>query len=247
MGRLLFATAFIIFLVSSASGAIIDLTDYNSSGSINNALFVQYKSQDSSGTGLINSFLRIQNKGTEKGYNTDGPLEYDTKSGVHTHAITVDDVPTVYLPGSEFNYYREFLLDINENTKDPLLTLDSLEIYVEPVPDITDYASDPFTNLIFDLNFGEDSWVILNSALNAGSGKGDMLLHIPDYLFGTDENSYVYLYAEFGLTESSNAGFEEWATRAHLLPDLPDVLVPLPASVWLLAPGLLWLAKLRRK
>ncbi len=249
MKSLLLVTALIVLLVSPASAASVNLTGYGSSGEINDAIFFQYSSVFSSGTGVFDTFLRVQHKGTEKGYNTDGPLEYDTKCGIHTRALMLGEVPTVFLPGSDYAYYREFLLDINENNKDSLLTLDALELYVEPLPDITDYASNPFTNLIYDLDLGADNWVVLDAGLNPGSGKSDMLLYVPSYLFGTDESSYVYLYSQFGLVESSCGGFEEWGTRTRSLDNDTngDLPVPLPATVWLLAPALMGLAATRQR
>src|SRR5262249_13202157 len=61
---------------SSARAAfVLDLTTHGSSGSITGtvggaALFQQIDHQ-STGTGVIDSFVRLQHNGTEQGYNTD--------------------------------------------------------------------------------------------------------------------------------------------------------------------------------
>src|SRR5437660_11401036 len=81
------------------------------------------------GTGFIDSFLRVQQKGTEQGYNT-GPRPIqpgmDSKTDPNfTRNITVGEVPVV-------GNYRQFFLDINEQAAEwgKLLTLDQLKIFV---------------------------------------------------------------------------------------------------------------------
>ena len=51
----------------------------------------------SSGTGTFNSFVRVQGTPTEQGYNTNGTLQYDTKSGNWMKAILVSGIPVTYL------------------------------------------------------------------------------------------------------------------------------------------------------
>src|SRR5262249_29739895 len=46
-----------------------------------------------SGTGLFDPFVRLQGTPTEKGYNTNGAVQFDTKSGTWTHAIKVNAIP----------------------------------------------------------------------------------------------------------------------------------------------------------
>ena len=48
--------------------------------------------------------MRIQNDPTESGYNTNGLLEFNTKSGTFTHAIQLGAIPLV-------NGYRQFTLE----------------------------------------------------------------------------------------------------------------------------------------
>src|SRR5262245_41359498 len=67
----------------------LDLTTSGAMGTINNALFYQF-TKSSSGTGVINSFVRIQsNRSVEQGYNTDyRPTQYDENtSNSYTRAI----------------------------------------------------------------------------------------------------------------------------------------------------------------
>src|SRR5262249_53681335 len=112
--------------------------------------------------------------------------------------------------------YRAFLLDINQKSSQPLLSLDQLRLYVAGAPNLTGYDGskgrlaglDP----VYDMDAGRDASVKLNYLLNSGSGSGDMRLLVPEAAFaGAGANPYVYLYSEFGEYFAANAGFQEWA------------------------------------
>lgn len=192
----------------------LDLTTAGASGSINGAFFQQINPQ-STGTGVIQSFVRIQANGMEQGYNTDArPIEtgFDTKVGAFTHSINLNNVPKVKL--DDGNFYRQFLLDINEKLPAKLLSLDSLQVSTASVGNLTGYTADGTYNsqatLVYDLDGAGDDWIKLDYSLNHGSGSGDMFAYIPDSLFPTG-NPFVYLYSKFGDHNSSDAGFEEWS------------------------------------
>ncbi len=180
------------------------------------------------GTGVFNPFVRIQSKGEEKGYNTDGTPEFDTKSGTWTHSIKLGDLLIM-------NGNLEFLLDINQDEKgdDELLSLDVLKIFLADSPDLDDYAGGLGT-LVYDLG---DNWVkIDNSIFNPGSGTGDVRALIPvDPSWSADK--YLYLYSEFGAHNNSNAGFEEWSVSAGIVPE--------PTTIALLGLGSLILIRKR--
>ncbi len=107
------------------------------------AIFAQINVQPT-GTGVIQSFLRLQNTPTEQGYNTDArdynnggnytgvggvKTQFDEKSDPNfTRSIQLSAVPIVKIGNIN---YREFFLDINENAADPghLISLDQLEIF----------------------------------------------------------------------------------------------------------------------
>lgn len=231
-------------LLPAAAAPTVDLSTSGSSGFINGAYFEQVD-PSATGSGTIHSFVRIQtNDPTERGYNTDyRPLEFnENNSGTFTRSLSLGMVPIVNIGGVD---YREFLLDINENTGQPgeaLLSLDTIEIYLGTAADLTGYPTfSGLATVIFDLDAGAaDNWVLLNYDLNGGSGAGDMLAYIPDALFvGGD---YVYLYSEFGGTEAhvNSAGYEEWAVR--LADDVPPPPPPPPPPVPV--PGALLLALL---
>src|SRR3954469_12660079 len=100
-----------------------DLTHANSSVVINGATFATTDSQPT-GSGVIHSFVRVSaaNQGIVQGYNTDGrPLEFDeNKSATFTRHENLDDMKIVIKNGIP-SY--QFLLDINQRSVEPLLTL----------------------------------------------------------------------------------------------------------------------------
>ena len=53
------------------------------------------------GSGVFSSFVRVQADGTEAGYNTDGTLQFDTKSGSFTHSMLLSNIPVVTVGGVE--------------------------------------------------------------------------------------------------------------------------------------------------
>src|SRR5262249_8128459 len=146
---------------------VVDLTTQGSSGSVGDAVFVQFDAQPT-GTGYIQSFLRVQGasaKGvTQQGYNTDArPLQYDeNKSPQFTRSLQVSEVPTVVREGVA---YKEFLLDVNQKSSQPLLSLDQLRFYVGHAGNLTGY--DPVTlkfadmDPVYDMNpnAGDANWV----------------------------------------------------------------------------------------
>ena len=139
-------------------------------------------------------------------------------------------VPTLQLGNT---VYHEFWLDINQNRQN-ILSLDELEIYLADSGNLTGYQTS-FGTVIYDLDGAGDNWVKMDYSLNAGSGKCDIVVLIPDSIFGEDESKYVYLYSQFGVNMSSNAGFEEWGVGAG------GTVIPEPATLLLLGLGAVWL------
>jgi len=218
----IFAT---LALSGQASAQTLDLTSVGASGTINGALFQQAAPQPT-GTGFIDSFLRLQNKGMEQGYNTDArPVQFDEKKdATFTHSLLLSDVPIVNINGTN---YRQFLLDTNEenSAKGRYLSLDGLQIFQSPVGNLNNFPN--LGDKIYDL--GNNS-VLLDDNLNHGSGSGDMFLNIPDSFF-TSSNPYVTLYSHFGDADgTSDGGFEEGAVlKGSSTP--PVNPVPAPATL----------------
>lgn len=253
--RFSICAAFVICCVLAATvqaAPTVDLTTINATGMINGAWFYEVHAAPT-GSGNIQSFVRIgkdqDNPAITQGYNTEArPVEYDENtSPTFTRPLLLSDVPVVDLSGT---LYREFLLDINQNkTGDGrLLSLDTIEIYQSDDGTLGGpgvHAGGFPGTLVYDMDGLADSWILLDYALNHGSGTGDMFAYIPDSLF-IDED-YVYLYSMFGASEGSlhpnTASFEEWAVRKDV--DTPPIPAP---GAWLLgAIGIGVVGHLRRR
>ena len=170
----------------------------------------------------FDTFLRIQDCGVERGYNSDAPNHQFDEVGdsTVTHALRLADIPTVVVNGVT---YRQFLLDVNESAWSPRISLDELRFFVAETPDLSGYNSWSRKlagqSAVFDLDSDCNVSVKLNAALNAGTGKGDAEFLIPDSVFGGA--TYVYLYSKFGSMYFANGGAEEWGVTA--VPDDPVI------------------------
>ena len=185
---------------------------------VNGTLFISGSDYPATGSGVIDSFVRIQAKNFEEGYNTDyRPQQFDEgNTATFNHSILADDVPILEIGD---NKYWEFRLDLNEhdgNADRDIIFLESLKLFAADVGDLTglDTTANTFSSgesiLLYDLNsqvaIQLDEWT-------SGSGHGDYTVLIP-YLEpaegGTYEGQYLYLYSAFS---DSDGGFEEWYLR----------------------------------
>jgi len=228
----------------ASATTLIDLTTAgasNGSGStadLGGTFLVQQISAQSTGTGVIDSFLRVDqtsNNNYERGYNTSlygqsvqPPL--DDLGGNFTRALTLAEVPIVTIGGVQ---YRQFLLDVNQNsggTNNNFLDLNQIQIFQTSADTLHSSLSDaaPNTNAIigFTANSANEVFRMSNSsrasvsydiqldyALNSGSGSGDMFLYVKNSVFNTSLSN-VILFSQFGDppgTFGTNDGFEEWA------------------------------------
>ena len=222
--------------LSPAGAAILDLTTVGSWGTINGAIFQQFDGNPT-GTGTIDTFVKIQAFGPQEGYNTDGrPVQYNEgTSHQWNHSLLLSNIPIATNGGTN---YREFLLDINQNGQ-TILSLDKIEIYLEATGDLLGHPGN-FGSPQYTLAAGGDNRMRLDYSLNGGSGQGDMLAYVPDSLF-TGSNQYVYLYSKFGENSVADDGFEEWGHGV----DGP--IIPEPATILSLGLGSLILLRKRRR
>jgi hypothetical protein len=242
-----------LLLFGGQAGALeYDLTTAGATATINGAIYQQIEPR-ATGTGVIDSFVRISDNGdVEEGFNTsDRPLNFDEQtSPTFTHSLLLSDVPIVTL--SDGLAYRQFMLDINQTGEDPLLSLFRLMIFTrtfdaaDGLP-TTDTAAADFTgfsgaaSLVYDMDAGDATNLVnLNYNLNTGSGSGDMFLYVLSSLFGTDER-FVVLYSAFGIPNNNNDGYEEWAVQEGTVP------IPEPTSIALFGTVLVGVGFLLRK
>ncbi|MEO6004940.1 MAG: hypothetical protein ABIZ04_03790 [Opitutus sp.] len=234
--------------------ASLNLTAPLASGLINGAYFTN-TDVGSTGTGVISSFVRVQDNGIADGYNaTARPVMTDVNtSPTFTHDLQLIAVPIVVNPtGAPAGSYYEFLLDINQTAANPLLSLDSIDIYTRSTALATaallsDLTAAPSV-LRYSLDTGGQNEILLNYVLNSGSGSGDLFAYIPvSYFAGALSTDYVYFYSMFGAKGgdyAENDGFEEWAVRTPTTPSkVPDGGV----TVILLGGALLTVGMLRRR
>lgn len=181
-------------------------------------------SNQSSGTGIFDPFVRLQASPAESGYNTNGTLQFDSKAGKWTHAILVSAIPVVNVGGVS---YWELFVDINEGNSSKQISLNEMEIWFTTNPLLTGYV-DPSgfpqasgATLQYDFS-GE----ILINDVNQGSGRGDLRYLVP--LTGITmppAGTYFVLYSEWGGTTAgpnfiSDGGFEEWKVRKVATPSI---------------------------
>jgi hypothetical protein len=224
-------------LCSLAGGTGSSCTFPNPGGDSSNggAYYTNPANVDNVGSGVINPFLTVQNKGTESGFSTDvtgNDLPLDDKrnnANTFTNTFSLSELGTVSGAGigDSTSTYYEFFLDVNEpdNNPDWLISLDYLKIYdtgsssavtLGGSTTLSDLDSQGWT-LLYDLG---SNAVLLNYDLFKGSGNGyDMTLLIPTTAFssvGSTSNRIVFANT-FGSSGSSTSGadsadgFEEWA------------------------------------
>ena len=266
MPKLASALALVLGMaVTNAQATVVDLTIDNSgtiSDGTNTVTFVFDKLQPS-GTGVLDPFVRIQNDGTEQGYNTtqDNAAAYpfDEKHGSFTHDVLFSSLQLI-------DGFYNFVLDIAEggNSPESLLSLDGLKLYAAATGGQDTTVLADLGILLWDMDGDEDSFVLLdgNRDGNPGNGVSDMLMKVPEIVFAdvnTVATPYFILWSQFGLQEGAVAdalvpgsgtsnSFEEWALLE--IEDgggPPQEEVPEPGVLLLMGAGLLGLGLARRR
>ena len=163
----------------------------------------------SSGTGIFDPFLTVQNTGSESGTNFYTGSSYGTGDAIsssnnRTSSISASSIPIVEIGGSE---YYEIRLDVNEvnGGQKSFIDLNSFKIYGSN----SATQSSTETNLLYSL----DTEVINRDVHlfddNTGSGKSDLVILVPKSYFSSNPE---YLYFEASLS-GTDGGFEEFSVR----------------------------------
>jgi len=272
----LMGLALLCISIGSAATLTVDLTAGGVVQLSNNAILVSNSLATSVGTGVIDSFLRVQHDGTEQGFNTDanvntltcpsfgGTTNCDDKAGNFTHSTLTTDFGQITNPvigGTTYTgTYVRFLLDVNQQSSDPLITLDEVSLYNGTTGSPTSLAGAGTNTFnlssatsctagqtsLCSTSAGSGINVNLNYSLNSGSGNGyDMFLYVPVSSLGTVNSSrFLTLYSAFGVPNDTNDGVEEWARITSDTSTVPE-----PIYLWLLVvgAGLVFVNDYRRK
>lgn len=253
--------------------AVIDLSSaLGTSGTDGKAIYTAVVAQPT-GTGFIDPFVQLQNRGEQQAYNTTENGVYDNGAPDNfNHELTVLQIGLVDINGPmPGGLALRFFLDINEtaaenNNGDPILNLTEVQIFISTVSNqavatpLAQGALVPLSNayLVYQLDAGgADHTVKLDYSLNGGgSGKGDMTLDVPYELlsdafatagatFDTEsERNAAYVYL-YSRFSNADAGFEEWTfVRGD---PLPPNDVPEPAIILLMAAGAFGLSRAPRR
>jgi hypothetical protein len=236
-----------------------DLTTAGATTTINNAIYQSADTSGSVGTGDFPAFVKINgNADCTSGYNTNGALEFDTNNAPII-MFTLDTMNVINKNGTD---YVEFILDINQTSNNPLLSLDSVQVYVSTVANASGLNRNACTltnaTCVYNMDAGSNQAVLLNYTLNSGSGNGfDMSLFVPTSVFaglGDASKTYIYLYSAFGAVGGNyaeNDGTEEWAYNrcpaTTVCRQIPPQQVPEPMTLVLIALGLVVCAAFTRR
>lgn len=249
-----------LFICTPGEAAVtLDLTgattEYQATTGDGHEFVVTVEDVGSSGTGLINPFLRLQSSGNEQGFNSDRNTALFDEGVSQTTSLSIDTVPT-YTAGQlgvgGTSEYGEFLLDTNETT---FVSLNQLQIFAATESYATNtnltntgfladapLGSDPDGTPVITFDptqtieiFRLSDYLTQYEVIVGGGGSGtyDLRFFFDVDLLASLGGTYTHfiVYSQFGSppgSESSGSGFEEWSVS-----DARTQVVPEP-STWAL-------------
>jgi hypothetical protein len=195
--------------------AVVDLTTAGASGVANGAIFQQFDAPARANG--VNTFLQVDGRGVEQGYNTDGREQrFGGGNEFSGKSIKLSQVPLV--TGADGSQYRAFNIDVREPGSSSLVSLDELRIYTDSSRKLTGYDASNQTlggkAAVYDMDGAGDTVVRFNADLNSRRSRGDAFVYIPNSVFaGASDSDYVYLYSKLGVTNGASGGAESWSIR----------------------------------
>ncbi len=247
------AVSTLVLSASSAFGIQYDLVNNNSqtvAGSSPAGAIFEKSTFQSTGTGVLDPFLRVQNQGNntfEKGFNTstsDNPPNWDAKNGSFTHNLLFNTLTTVNRGGND---YFQFIFDLGEpgngNAQSQIL-LNTFDLYVSDTPSPTQSGISDDPSNLGDLKFSLGANSVMMIDESSGNGQSDVLISIPKF---TSTKQYLYLFTNLGRQEgagTADGSFEEIAALTGPgTTNVPDS----GATFMLLGIGLVGIEGLRRR
>jgi flagellar hook capping protein FlgD len=220
----------IVLAASPSLASVIDLTTSGASVTDGQGVIWSEGGGTGGGSGLFNSFLRLQRDSVENAFNTDyTPVPLDGLSGSFTHSLRFSLLKTVTV--SDVAYYS-FRLDANESGSDEPLSVDAVQIFSASDSTYADHSTLASAGtLLYEMS--PDQEVHLSTALHPGSGDPDITVLIPKSYFSELSGPFLYLYCILGdsFDEGMHAsdGFEEWAALLGS-DEAPSVTAPLAVN-----------------
>jgi hypothetical protein len=206
--------------------ADIDLQATDASYTFTDGAIFERVTPTNAGTGTYDPFLTIDHKDTEAGYNTDENNQLNNvDGGDRTQDLLLASIPIKIIDGVA---YYEFRVDLNEDNNDPVISIESLELYTSSSGAVSaDFqgiaAADAFLGVdgytkVFDLDTQNVDRLILSDVTSSGSGDDDYRFLVPVSSFGNVDptTTYVTMFTVMGLADDpldSSATFEEWNTE----------------------------------
>jgi hypothetical protein len=210
---LLLSVIFVLGMTSGASAVPIDILNNGDTGTITGSTggtALLYGSMLGSGIGSSKAFLILGQSGgsgPEKGYNTTGTVEFETKAA-GTTAMPLTDLAKVDIGGT--NYY-EFGLSNNQTGGSSTVSIEEIQLFQAGSSGLDSYVEGTRVltgaTEIFDWMAPADGYIELED-INSGASSLDLLMYIPESAFTTD--TFVYLFASMGINEVANDGEERW-------------------------------------